>query len=143
MVVNLEWNGKLAFLVDPPTGVKFFLDSHPEFGGEGLGPRPVEALLASIAACSGIDVISIPHNKQQTVDSYKLEVDGEKATEGDFPRPFTSIRLKHILSGPGLDPVAVARAIQLSDEKYCTVMATLQFGPKFSTSWEIEEVVAQ
>ncbi|HEY3782150.1 MAG TPA: OsmC family protein [Fimbriimonadaceae bacterium] len=141
MAVNLQWNGKMGFVADPPSGVRFTLDAHPDFGGEGLGPTPVEAMLASIAACSAMDVIAILRKKQQTVDSYTLEVDGDKAAEGDYPRPFTAIRLNHVLSGPGLDPVAVARAIQLSDDKYCTVMATLKFGPKFSTSWEIKDAV--
>jgi putative redox protein len=138
-MVEVHWKGGMAFEALPPSGYKFVLDSHHDFGGQMLGPTPVEALLASIAACSAMDVVSILKKKQQTISAYRLEVDGVRGPEGEFPRPFVSISVKHILSGENLDPVAVARAIQLSDEKYCTVMATLRLGPPISTNWLIEE----
>lgn len=137
-MVTVNWLGKMAFEATPPTGNKIILDAHPESGGENLGPTPVEALLASLAACSAMDVISILEKKRQVVTSYRVEIDGERIPVGTFPRPFTSITIKHIVSGESLDPVAVERAVELSDTKYCTVVSTLRLGPKIESVWSIE-----
>lgn len=137
-MVSVEWKGDLAFEATPPTGHKFVLDAYPEEDKPSLGPTPVEALLASIAACSAIDVISILKKKQQTVSAYRVEVDGVRGPEGVYPRPFTSITVRHIVSGENLDPAAVARSVELSDTKYCTVMSTLRLGPEIQSVWEIE-----
>jgi putative redox protein len=137
-MVSLEWNGKMAFQASVPSGHAFTMDAYAEAGGQSLGPTPVEALLSSLAACTGMDVVSILAKKKQVVTSCKIEVSGERTAEGEWPRPFKTINLKHILEGENLDPVAVARAIQLSDEKYCTVMATLRTSPKITSEWCIE-----
>jgi len=141
-MVQVDWRGNMAFDVTPPSGAKFTLDLRPDMGGEGKGPSPGEALLAAIAGCTAMDVVSILKNKKQTLTSYRIEIDGEKPPEGEYPRPFLTISVKHILAGPDLDPTAVARAIELSDDKYCSVMATLRATPAISTSWEIEDEVS-
>jgi putative redox protein len=128
----------MAFEATPPTGNRFVLDAHPESGGHNQGPTPVEALLASVAACSAMDVISILEKKKQVVTSYRIEADGERGPQGQYPRPFLSMTVRHILKGENLDPVAVARAVQLSDEKYCTVLSTLRSSPKITSEWAIE-----
>src|SRR4051812_2693202 len=102
------------------------MDSHPDFGGENRGPSPVEALLSSIAACSAIDVLAILRKKQQKVTAYRIEVEGERPPEGQYPRPFTSIVIRHVVTGVDIDPHAVERAVELSDTKYCGVIATLR-----------------
>ena len=114
------------------------LDAHPESGGQNLGPTPVEALLGSAAACSAMDVISILEKKKQVVTSYRVEVDGVRGEPGVYPRPFQSITIKHIVKGENLDPMAVARAVELSDGKYCTVVTTLRATPEVRSEWEIE-----
>lgn len=128
----------MAFEATPPTGNKFVMDAYPESGGHDLGPTPVEALLASLAACTAMDVLLILQKKRAKVESYRIEVDGERASDGPYPRPFTSLTVRHFLAGEGLDPKAVEQAVALSDEKYCTVMATLRAEPKISTEWSIE-----
>lgn len=114
------------------------MDSHPDFGGQNLGPSPLEALLSSIAACSAVDVVTILQKKQQKLISYRIEVEGVRAPEGIFPRPYTSLTLRHIVQGDNVDPAAVERAVQLSDEKYCSVLATLRFSPEVKSEWSIE-----
>src|SRR5579862_2251508 len=109
-MVTLKWLGDMAFEANPPSGNKFVMDSYPETGGHSRGPTPVEALLSSLAACSAMDVISILEKKRQKVESYRIEIEGDRAPQGsDWPRPFTAIRITHVLSGPELDQVAVAR----------------------------------
>ncbi len=137
-MVTVEWKGDLVFEASPPTGVKFTFDAHPESGGNHNGPTPVEGLLGSIAACSAMDVILILQKKKQDVTSYHIEVDGERGPLGVYPRPFLSLTITHVVSGKNLDPKAVARAVSLSDEKYCSVIATLRHCPKVSSDWRIE-----
>lgn len=127
----------MGFSAEVPSGCPFILDAYPEVGGDSMGPTPVEALLSSIAACSAMDVISILKKKQQTVTSYQVQVEGERVGEGTWPRPFVAITIKHIIKGENVDPSAVKRAVELSDEKYCTVIATLRQGPKIESIWEI------
>jgi len=137
MSINLQWDGKMGFAGDAPSGARIVLDAHPESGGSGTGPTPVEALLASVAACSAMDVISILQKKRQEVTSYTVEVEHERAPEGEWPRPITKFSIRHIVTGPNVDPEAVARSIQLSDEKYCTVMATLRLSPPIESTFEV------
>lgn len=136
-MINVEWKGGMAFSATAECGIEFTMDAHPESGGNGLGPTPVEALLGSIAACSAMDVISILRKKQQNVTSYRIEVDGERTAEGAYPRPFKSITIRHIVKGENIDPAAVARSVELSDSKYCTVMSTLRTMPELNSTWEI------
>ncbi|MBL8087131.1 MAG: OsmC family protein [Chthonomonas sp.] len=142
-MVNVEWKGQMAFEANPPSGNRFVMDAYPEAGGANRGPTPLEALLSSIAACSAMDVISILEKKKQVVTSYRVEVDGERsAPEGAYPRPYTSITVRHIVAGDNLDPAAVERAVQLSDEKYCTVVSTLRAAPEVKSVWEIASPVS-
>lgn len=137
-MVQAEWKGKMAFEGWGETGNRFMMDAYPESGGEGGGPTPLEAMLVGMAACSAMDVISILSKQRQVVTSYRVEVDGERsAPEGEYPRPFTKLVVRHILVGENLNPAAVQRAVALSDEKYCTVIATLRATPEVVSTWEI------
>lgn len=129
----------MAFESELPSGARLVFDASPESGGQGAGPTPVEAMLAAAAACSGMDVVSILRKKKQQVTRYEVEAEEERGPEGEWPRPLRRVRLTHRVWGPGLDPAAVARAVQLSDEKYCTVLATLRAEVAVESSWEALE----
>lgn len=135
--MTVEWKGGMAFEAKGENGQILRMDAHPDHGGGDSGVSPVEALLSAAAACSAMDVISILRKKQQTVTSYRIEVSGERAPEGEWPRPFLSITIRHIVSGENLDEAAVARSVQLSDEKYCAVIATLRAAPQVDSIFEI------
>jgi putative redox protein len=135
--VSVVWKGGMAFESTPPSGQVFTMDAYPDSGGQGLGPTPVEALLSSIAACTAMDVISILQKKQQKVTSYKIEVTWDRGPEGVWPRPITAVRVRHIFEGENIDEAAAARSIQLSDEKYCTVAATLRIPTEISSTYEV------
>ncbi len=139
-MVKVEWKGGRAFEVIPPSGNKFVMDSHPDFGGKNLGPSPLEVFIASGAACSAIDVIEILEKKRQKVTRYTIEVDGERPPAGEFPRPYTSLTFTHIVEGEDIDEAAVERAVQLSDEKYCSVIATLRATPKITSTYKVVSV---
>lgn len=142
-MINIELLEGMAFEVTPPSGRKLVLDTYPdEENPNTLGPTPMEMLQASAAVCTAMDVISILRKMKQPVESYRLEVESERAPEGQWPRPFTAIMVRHYIVGQDLDPALVEKAIKLSDEKYCSVMATLRSGPSISQEWKIENPVA-
>ena len=138
-MVKVEWQGKMAFLARMEDGTGFLMDAGAADGGEDSGPSPVQAFLASAAACSAMDVISILRKMRQEVYAYRVEVVHERVPKGQWPRPITSITMNHFLSGKDLDPAAVAKAVELSDTKYCSVLATLRETPELKSVWKIEE----
>ena len=107
-------------------------DSH-----RGSAASPMELLLLALGGCTGVDVIEILKKKRQHVTDYRIEVHGDRREE--FPRAFTKLYVKHIVSGRGVSEPAVARAIELSDQKYCSVAATLRGTAEIVTSYEIIE----
>lgn len=137
-MTTVEWKGNMAFEATPPSGQTFRMDTHPDLGGTE-GPSPMEVLLASAAACSAMDVVTILQKKRQTITSYRVEIEGDRVPQGTWPRPYTAIRMRHIVEGPDLDQAAVAQAVQLSDEKYCSVVATLRANTEVNSTFEIVE----
>ena len=96
----------------------------------------MEGLLSSLAACMAMDVVSILQKKRQNVTFYRVEVEADRKPRGEWPRPFEAIRIRHIVNA-GVDEAALKRAIELSEEKYCSVTATLNFGPTITNTTEI------
>ncbi|MBX3111524.1 MAG: OsmC family protein [Fimbriimonadaceae bacterium] len=141
-MVTVHWKEGLAFAADVPSGAPFVMDQYPEEGEVGLGPTPFEAFTASIAACSAYDVMVVMAKKRQKVTSYRVEIEGDRGPAGVYPRPYTNLRLRHILVGEGLDEAAVAQAVRLSDEKYCSCIATLRESPAVASVYEVHEVSA-
>ncbi len=103
----------------------------------GSAATPMELLLIALGSCTGVDVISILKKKRQKVTDYRIEVTGERRE--DFPRSYTRLEVRHILRGRKLSEQAVAQAIELSDQKYCSVAATLRGTAEIVTSYEIVE----
>ncbi|MEI7986471.1 MAG: OsmC family protein [Armatimonadota bacterium] len=137
-LTTVDWKGGMVFESTPPSGNGLVMDISVEEGGTNTGPTPVEALLSAIAGCSAVDVVMILQKKKQIITSYRVEIDGERGPVGVYPRPFVSVTMRHIVSGENLDPAAVARAVALSDEKYCTVLATIRSSPTVTSEWMIE-----
>ncbi len=94
--------------------------------------------MIAIAGCTAADVISILEKKRQDVSEYFAEVTGERREE--HPRSFTSFHIHHIVHGRSVSEKAVADAIRLSEEKYCTVSNTVKPTASVTTSFEIIEV---
>lgn len=141
-MVKVEWKGGRVFEAQPPSGNTFLMDAYRESGGQDKGPTPMEAFLAAGAACSAIDVLLILEKKRQKITSYRVEIDGERLTEGSYPNPYVSIVFRHIVEGEDIDETAVQQAVQLSDEKYCTVITTLRSAPKVTSIYEVHSSVA-
>ena len=137
-LTTVDWKGGMVFESTTPSGNKVTMDISVEEGGTNSAASPVEVLLSAIAGCSAVDVVMILQKKKQKLTAYRVEIDGERGPVGVYPRPFVSITIRHIVSGENLDRAAVARAVQLSDEKYCTVLSTIRSAPNVKSDWVIE-----
>jgi len=126
----------LAFDISFAGGHKITVDGREGFGGHNIGPRPMQLLLASLASCTGMDVISILQKMRQPVEEYRIEAAAEEAE--DHPKVFTSITIKHIITGK-VDEGRLARAIELSDTKYCPASAMLRAVAQITTEYEIRQ----
>ena len=100
------------------------VDSRPEFGGNDMGPSPMELVLMGVAGCSGIDMISILKKQRQEITSFKAEVDGERVQVGEA-KPFKDIYVVFSLEG-NINEDKAAKAAQLSFDKYCSVSKTIE-----------------
>ena len=119
-------------------GVKLHMDGTGEIGGINGGFRPMQMLLAAAGGCSAIDVVGILKKQRQNPDDLQIEVTGERITvEGEQYTEFKTIHLHFILKGSNLDEKKVARAIDLSLNKYCSVSKTLSKTAKISSSYEV------
>jgi len=113
----------MCFDVESGSGHHVTLDAAVQGGGQDAGFRPMELLLAGLAGCTGMDVTSILRKKRQDVTGYQVRVRGVRAEE--HPMVFVEITVEHIVTGHAVQPEAVARAIQLSEERYCGAGAML------------------
>ncbi len=127
----------MQFVVETGSGHSFTVDSVPEVGGHDTGPRPFELVAAGVAGCTAMDVISILRKMQQRVTGLKVHVNGEQAPE--HPKKFVSIHVEYTIVGYNLSEDRVARAIELSETKYCPAMASLRPGAPITSSYTILE----
>ena len=104
-------------------------------GERKSAPSPMEALLMAVAGCTMVDVVSIMEKKRQPLSEYRIEISGDRREE--YPRAFTKMHLKHIVKGENVQAEALAQAIALSDEKYCSVAGTVRPTVEITTSFEI------
>src|SRR5579864_7916542 len=123
MVAQATLETGMRFIASADSGHSVILDAAEHAGGQNAGFQPMEMLLVGLAGCTGMDVISILRKKRQDVTGYAVHVRGERA-ETD-PKVFTHITVEHVVTGHDISPVAVARAIELSETKYCGAGATL------------------
>lgn len=124
MDAKVIWKQRMSFEAIGPSKFTLPLGTSAESGGNNDGFRPIELLLIGLAGCTGMDVISVLQKKQQKVSAFEIKVHGERAN--DHPRVFTHINIEYLVTGRDIDPAAVQRAVELSEEKYCSVGAMLK-----------------
>jgi len=135
LTAKMTWAGGLKFEGTSVFGHKIATDGAKEAGGKEDGFKPTELLLFGIAGCTGIDVVGILEKQKQQLTSLEIEL---TAHQGDkYPKPFHTIEVKYIATGPDLDEKKLAKAIELSESKYCVVSQTIQRETKVVTSYEI------
>lgn len=132
---TVRYAGDDLFIGVSPSGHSFVMDAD---SGRNSAPTPLEHLLVSVAACTAFDVQPILRKKRQHVTDYRVEITAERRDEQ--PRAFIKFHVKHVVHGRDISEKAVADAIALSDEKYCSVAATVRPTAEITTSYEIVEV---
>ncbi|MCP4685280.1 MAG: OsmC family protein [bacterium] len=111
------------------------IDTPKAAGGTEQGFKPTELLLWGMAGCTGIDVVRILRKQRQEISSLEIEVIGHHQDE--YPKPFHTVEIKYIASGKDLSEKKLAKAIELSEEKYCMVSQTVARETKVVTSYEV------
>jgi putative redox protein len=104
---------------------------------EGVGIKPSELLLIALASCTAVDVVEILGKKRMLLNHLEIRCSGEQ--DQDPPWTFRKIHLHYTIGGRDLTEKAVQQAIQLSEEKYCSVAATVRATAKITTEFEILE----
>jgi putative redox protein len=131
---TVRYAGDDYFIGVPPSGHAQLMDAR---GERRAAPTPLENLLVAVAGCTAFDVQPILKKKRQDVTDYHVEITGERREE--HPRAFIKLHIKHVVTGRNISEKAVADAIKLSDETYCSVAATVRPTAEITTSFEIIE----
>ena len=118
--INISWKSGMAFEADVD-GHKIMLDAAENSGGKNLGTRPKPLMLAALAGCTGMDVVSILAKMRIKLDSFDVRVEAPQ-TE-DQPIHYTSMHIIYEFGGNDLPYEMLEKAINLSQEKYCGVSA--------------------
>jgi putative redox protein len=132
---KVQWIGGQKFAAVGPSGHALAMDSDRS---SNTGPGPMELLLMALGACTATDIVIILEKKRQKLESLEVICSGERAT--DYPQVWNKLEILFRLRGM-LDEGSVQRAIQLSEEKYCSVAATLK--KSAALTWRYEIVRAQ
>lgn len=128
---TVQWIGKQQFVALSPSGHAIALDADHS---TNTAPSPMELLLMALGACTAVDIVIILEKKRQKLESLEVICSGERAPEP--PRVWTKLDILFRLRGK-LEEAGVKQAIQLSEEKYCSVSATLKKTAELSWRYEI------
>ena len=148
MECTVSWTGALGtrsgmgFVAETGSGHTLVMDgapdsAKPENGGLNLAPRPLETVLAGTGGCTAYDVVLIRKRGRHDVRGCTVKLNAERA-ETD-PKVFTAIGMHFTVTGKGIPPTAVERAIAMSHEKYCSASIMLGKTAQISTSFELVE----
>ena len=137
MECRVVWTEHMTFIAETGSGHALVMDGAPEAGGRNLGPRPMELLLAGTGGCTAFDVVLILKKGRHAVSGCEVSLQAERA-ETD-PKVFTKIHFHYRVKGKNLKPESVARAIDLSKEKYCSASVMLEKTADITHDFEIIE----
>ena len=125
----------MAFSAETASGHLLTMDGAPDGGGRNLAPRPMETVLAGTGGCTAYDVVLILQRGRHAVTGCQVKLTAERALID--PKVFTRIHMHFLVTGSGLSETVVARAIQMSHEKYCSASIMLAKTAAITTSFEI------
>ena len=135
MKARVKWVEAVTFLGEAASGHAVVMDGPPESGGRNLGIRPMEMLLLGMGGCTAFDVVMILKKARQAVTDCVVEMEAERAATD--PKVFTRIHVHFVVTGNGLSDKQVARAVELSAEKYCSASIMLSKSVDITHGYEI------
>lgn len=140
MECTVRWMGSdtgMSFVAETGSGHAVVMDGAPEAGGRNLGPRPMEMILAGTGGCTAFDVVLILKKGRHAVSGCDVILQAERA-ETD-PKIFTKVHFHYRIKGKQLKAEVVARAIELSKEKYCSATIMMAKTAEITHDFEIVE----
>jgi putative redox protein len=134
-LAEVDWTSGYTFLGMDTSGHTIVYDS-----SEGVmkGISPMRAMLTSLGACTGMDIVAILGKRKQKLVSLKVMLSGSRPEHG-LPKPWTAVHIKYVLKGEKLQKKYVEEAIKDSTDKFCSVGATMTPTTKITHSYEIED----
>ena len=146
MECTVSWTGAtgarsgMGFIAETGSGHVLMMDgapdaAKPENGGQNLAPRPMETVLAGTGGCTAYDVVLILKRGRHDVRGCQVKITADRA-EVD-PKVFTKVNMHFVVTGVNLPDTAVARAIQMSHEKYCSASIMIGKTAEITTSFEV------
>jgi putative redox protein len=133
---NVTWVEDMQFVGQGETGHAIVMDSSEEAGGHNTGARPMEVLLMGVLGCTAMDAISILKKKRQPIKGLKIFATGDRAAE--HPKYYTKIHLEYVAYGD-VELEALERSAQLSEDKYCSAIATVRGKAEITRSCRVEK----
>lgn len=135
-VIDLAWKQNLAFECEMD-GHHLIVDASREGGGDDLGPRPKKLMLTALAGCTGVDVMMILQKMRIHPEAFHVIVEGDLTEEP--PRHYHQMKIIYQFKGKELPLAKLQKAIKLSEEKYCGVMASYRLAMNISMEIRVSE----
>lgn len=126
MQTSVHWLENVAFEAKTQSGHSIIMDGSAEYGGENRGPRPMELILNGLGGCASFDIVTILKKARQDITAVRCDLNAERADT--IPAVFTKIHLHFVVTGKGVKEKQVAKAVELSAEKYCSASKMLMDG---------------
>lgn len=140
MECTVKWlgnNNGMSFVAETGSKHVVMMDGAPEAGGRDLAPRPMEMVLAGTGGCTAFDVVLILKKGRHQVSGCEVQLQAERADTD--PKVFTKVHFHYVITGKALKPEAVARAIELSKDKYCSASIMMAKTAEITHDFEIVE----
>ena len=139
MQTTVQWIDNVAFEAKSESGHSIIMDGAEAYGGQNRGPRPMELILMGLGGCASFDIVTILKKSRQEVTDVVCQLQAERADS--VPAVFTKIHLHFVVIGRSVKEKQVAKAVELSAEKYCSASKMLaDGGVEITHDFEIIEV---
>jgi putative redox protein len=125
----------ISFMGKAASGHWIPMDGPADFGGSDAATRPKELLLIGLGGCTGSDVASILSKMRENIERFEVDIEAESAEE--HPKVFTKIHIIYNFWGDGIREANVEKAINLSQDRYCSVTAMLKPTVEITHSFKI------
>ncbi|MCK9994732.1 MAG: OsmC family protein [Candidatus Krumholzibacteria bacterium] len=135
-MMTATWAGGMRFVYKSASGHGLLTDATVAGGGEGTAVSPMELIILGLIGCTGVDVASILERMREPLLGLEVTATYERAEK--HPKVYTKIHLTYSLRGSGFDEKKVRRAIDLSENKYCSVSAMLGHTAEITNEYTIE-----
>jgi putative redox protein len=126
MQTTVQWMDNVAFEAKSESGHSVIMDGAEAYGGQNRGPRPMELILMGLGGCASFDIVTILKKSRQDVTDVVCQLQAERADS--VPAVFNKIHLHFVVTGRGIKDKQVAKAVELSAEKYCSASKMLSDG---------------